>query len=135
MDTIGHGVQSGAIVWLLGLIWRKIKPYLSHIIIISAFFGILPDIIGWYGKFILKTGWVVYNSAHFGEIYHYLKYFPTYWLHCYLDSIMHGSNAWWVLGTLGFYMEVVMWLVNAGMVYVIVRIIKHQKQHQNGTTG
>jgi len=109
-DTISHGLTGALIVY----------PFLRrwYWLALGLVLGMLPDLIGAYGNIILHDNWDLYLSAHSGTIYDWLKWFPPYWAHCWLDSFTHGVNRWWVWNE-GLWIEVVVVVVNVGIIWAI----------------
>lgn len=123
-DTICHGVQGGLMlmVWLRR--WIKSKPWLWVVVFLGVFFGTLPDLIGAYGNLVDHDHWTLYRNAHFGDIKQVLQYVPMYWLHLYLDTLMHGpGHRWWRMDE-RLWLEVVLWMINLAIIAWLVRTWK-----------
>ena len=120
-DTVCHGVQGGLmlVAWLRR--WIKSKVLLWSIVALGVFFGTLPDLIGAYGNFIDHDHWTLYRNAHFGDIKQVLQYVPMYWLHLYLDTLMHGpGHRWWKYDE-RMWLEVTLWVINLLVIVWLIR--------------
>ncbi|MGA9121399.1 MAG: hypothetical protein WB699_18675 [Bacteroidota bacterium] len=121
-DTLSHATQGGLL--LLG-------PFIAHIrkrtvlwilAFTGGFFGALPDLIGAWGNYVEHDHWALYRSAHFGAIREILQYVPMYWLHLYVDSLMHGEGRRWWKGNERLWLEIAFWFLNFALIWWYVRI-------------
>ena len=110
------------IVWLRR--WIKSKVLLWVIVGLGVFFGTLPDLIGAYGNYIDHDHWTLYRNAHFGDIKGVLQYVPMYWLHLYLDTLMHGPGRRWWKYDERLWLEVTLWAVNIAVIVWLIRTWK-----------
>lgn len=123
MDIISHGIQGGLIIAPFIKRWSDTAFWL----IVSFFIlqGLAPDLIGAYGNLILHDSWSLYISAHSGEIWETLKWFPGYFLHVSVDVWCHNQGGGW--SALGWWIEVIGVPVT---IYFTYLIITKRKQSQ-----
>lgn len=127
-DTICHGTEGGLMVLVLVRSWISKKALLWVLVGLGMVLGMLPDLIGAYGNIVYHDHWTLYRSAHFGAIKEVMQYVPMYWLHLYLDSLMHGpGHRWWRLGE-RLWLEVLLWVVN---LMVILWVAKRWKRNED----
>lgn len=95
MDSVNHGVQG----FLLGYIPFYWNPKIGFAVgIIFGLVALVPDLYGEYMAHIKKDGYKWYESAHRGKINVIMKWFPSWGLHTWLDSISHTVNERWYVG-------------------------------------
>lgn len=104
MDVVSHGVQGGLIgYWIFKK--YQFKKWFWWIVSVFILFGSLPDILGWAGR-IFYGNWKMYLSAHHGEIFEWLKWIPSYYLHTCIDLFCHKPLGGW--STLGWVIEAIL---------------------------
>ena len=130
-DPLCHGTQ-GALMLLapfISRIHRKVHAW--GFALVGAILGMLPDLIGLYGYVFLHDHGRIYNSAHSGAIKEIIQYIPMTWLHLFFDSFMHDPDRTWE----GFYvrrsLQVLLWMVNIGLIVWFVRIFKRNRTVQS----
>jgi hypothetical protein len=127
-DPICHAAQGGLIL-LAPFIARLRRQFPVWVIaIVGGILGVLPDVIGAFGLFLLGDEGRLYEQAHSGAIKEVIQYIPMTWLHLFLDSFMHDPYFTWndlnVRGTLA----VLLWLVNIGVIVWFVRIYRRNNK-------
>ncbi len=126
-DIVCHGTEGGLMILVLLRSWIRRRVWLWLLVGLGGFLGMVPDLIGAYGNIVYHDHWTLYRSAHFGPIKQALQYLPMYWLHLYLDSLMHGpGHRWWRIGE-RLWLEGFLWVVN---VVVIVWLVKTWKRNE-----
>ena len=96
MTIIDHAAVGGLMTF--PLLFFKKTPVFWIIAAFSlfAFFGALPDALGFIGNAFYHDNWTLYGRAHHGDIASIIKYFPSYGLHLYVDTFFHTiPGAWW----------------------------------------
>lgn len=119
MDTVMHAIHGALMMMAL-----SDNPWY---IIISAFVGAFPDIMGEAEKIFKKDRkkWGWYKIAHAPPGYYgwlsYLKFTPPYMLHIWLDSFTHteGKNRWWIKGE-GLSYEIWAWVITLLLILIII---------------
>jgi len=123
-DTICHATQGGLLMLAPFIARIRKRTWLWILGGVGAFFGALPDIVGAYGLVVRDDQWRLYSVAHFGKLKQVLQYVPMYWLHLYVDSYTHGTGRRWWVWDERLWVEVSLWLVNAAVITLFVRIWK-----------
>lgn len=112
MDTISHAVGG----YLLGNLLLCPIP----ICILLAFFGLLPDLIGWLEKITKHDpdAWNWYVWAHSMNI---LWVIPSYSLHCILDKYTHGKGKRWWIKSERLWAEILYWcILTIAFIFIIL---------------
>jgi hypothetical protein len=95
LNLITHFIQGGITAYPVKLI----DP--TAFIITAAVFGgisVVPDLYGEYKARVKKDGYAWYNSAHYGKINKYMRWFPGWGLHTKQDSFLHTiGKRWWIV--------------------------------------
>ncbi len=94
----------------------------------------LPDLIGLYGFIVLRDHGQLYNSAHYGPIRASLKLIPMTWLHYFFDSYMHDPERTWNDIYLRNSLELLLWMVNIGVIALFVWIYRRNNQRRRHGT-
>jgi len=112
MDTLSHALWG-----VLLFIWFTTNPW---ILLLGAFLGALPDIIGWLNKKICKNSnaWDWYVWAH--SKWNLLNLLSPYGFHVLLDSFTHGEGKRWWVKNERLYAEILNWLL---LIFLFILIL------------
>lgn len=91
MTTINHAAAGGLLYgWIAWLLKMRDTTTFWPIVVAGAFFGALPDMIGWWETYITNPGsWQLRNVAHDGSINAVFQWTLAYGLHTWLDRFIH----------------------------------------------
>lgn len=132
-DTLSHATQGGLLLLTPFIRRIRTRTWLWILAFVGGFFGALPDLFGAYGNFVLHDHWTLYVSAHHGALKEVFQYVPMYWLHLYLDSLMHGEHhRWWKLDE-RLWLEIALWILNFFFVAWYMRIWKDNRRKYKGS--
>lgn len=111
MDIIAHTISGFLLGFLVG------GPLWFNLIL--AFFGALPDIIGYIEKIIKKNNqaWTWYEWAHECNIFCLI---PSYCLHLILDMYTHGEGKRWWIKKERLWLEIFYWIFLLFLVYLVI---------------
>lgn len=81
----------------------------------------VPDIGGEIMARLGKDGYKWYDSTHKGRINKFMRWFPPWGLHTWLDSFSHGAGKRWWVWKERLWLELLIWIIN---IYLIILILK-----------